>query len=178
MKTAVENTGGTFPDDAPLLGFLIAGYDKDGKLGMFRQVVIPGGDIMDPGATTTTLGVLWRGQTDVIGRIIHGVDWSIIDRDSLPDDVAKQLDGCHYALLDPITLQDAVDYACFLVRTTVDMQRFSDGTVAEPASVPGCGGETLVALVTRDGVVWVAERELRPPSKPGLAEGTMLSGSG
>lgn len=52
------------------------------------------------------------------------------------------------------SLQDAIDYAKFLVRTTADYQRFS-------GQMPNVGGDVDIALVTpRGGFKWIAQKEL------------------
>jgi len=52
------------------------------------------------------------------------------------------------------SLQDAVDYAKFLIRTTADFQRFS-------GALPSVGGEIDMALITnRRGFRWIAQKEL------------------
>jgi hypothetical protein len=61
----------------------------------------------------------------------------------------------------PLSLQEAVDLAVFIVRLTVDMDRLSDGTFAEPETVPVCGGAMQVLLINADGVSWVVEPRLR-----------------
>ena len=52
------------------------------------------------------------------------------------------------------SLQDAIDYAKFLIRTTADYQRFS-------GQMPVVGGDIDIALVTpRRGFKWIAQKEL------------------
>jgi hypothetical protein len=52
------------------------------------------------------------------------------------------------------SLQDAIDYAKFLIRTTADYQRFS-------GNMPSVGGEIDIALVTNHrGFQWIAQKEL------------------
>ncbi len=52
------------------------------------------------------------------------------------------------------SLQDAIDYAKFLIRTTADFQRFS-------GNMPTVGGEIDIALVTNHrGFQWIAQKEL------------------
>lgn len=52
------------------------------------------------------------------------------------------------------SLQDAIDYAKFLIRTTSDHQRFS-------GRLPTVGGDIDVALVTfHQGFCWIAQKEL------------------
>jgi hypothetical protein len=52
------------------------------------------------------------------------------------------------------SLQDAIDYAKFLIRTTADYQRFS-------GNLPNVGGEIDIALVTaRRGFQWISQKPL------------------
>jgi hypothetical protein len=52
------------------------------------------------------------------------------------------------------SLQDAIDYVRFLIRTTADYQRFS-------GKLPSVGGEIDIALIThRGGFKWIAQKEL------------------
>ena len=60
-----------------------------------------------------------------------------------------------------------MDYATFLVRTTIDMQRFSDGTVAHPGLVPGCGGPIHSLVVERSFVRWASPSTRRDWVQPG-----------
>ncbi len=58
------------------------------------------------------------------------------------------------ASVDMFSLQDAIDYAKFLIRTTADYQRFS-------GRMPTVGGEIDVALITnRHGFRWIAQKSL------------------
>lgn len=155
------------------LGFIVAGYDDSG-IGRMWEVGVPGPTVGMTQVETATQGVLWRGQVDVIGRLIQGVDWyalatAEIEFEKPINDTLSQL---QYVLQTPITLQDAVDMASFLVRTTIDMQRFSDGTALAPGLIPGCGGRTQMLAVTRAGVEWVDRRLLSAPTRPGWAEGS------
>lgn len=154
------------------LGFLVAGYDEEG-IGTIMEVLIPTGEIADFKATTTDGGMMWRGQTDVIGRLLKGIDWPCLDalEVKLTNTQIGQLGNLEYIGLPPITLQDGIDYASFLVRTTIDMQRFSDGTLSSPGEIPGCGGPLQVLAIERSQHVWIRPLTLHGPSQPGLAEG-------
>jgi proteasome subunit B (beta)-like protein len=165
-----EESGG-FP-----LGFLVAGYDQDG-IGRVREVSIPGPavGVVQPEITTTTLGVAWRGQTDVVRRLVLGFDWDLFAAGGhkLPDECVEPVKNLQYQLLYPITMQDAVDFSTFLIRTTIDMQRFSDGTLGNPGDLPGCGGPLRVLAITREGTRWVAQQELSAATASGIAEGAL-----
>jgi hypothetical protein len=52
------------------------------------------------------------------------------------------------------SLQDAIDYVKFLIKTTGDFQRFS-------GNLPTVGGDIDVALITnKHGFRWIAQKEL------------------
>jgi hypothetical protein len=163
------------PDDPPVwsLGFILAGYDEAG-IGHLWEINIPGPHIEKTPVNTPDRGALWRGQTGVIGRLIKGVDWNAL-RDAKAPSFSEQVDDTlkklEYIVLHPVTLQDAVDMAAFLVRTTIDMQRFSNGPVISPGLIPGCGGRIQMITVTRAGAEWISRRRLTAPSRPGWAEG-------
>lgn len=168
--------------DAPLAedaeattGFLVAGYDDDG-VGHIREVFVPGPEPGDDDLPTTRNGgFVTRGQTDVINRLVAGIDWAAVERlgHQVPDEVAEKLGDLEYELLFPITLQDGIDLASFLIRTTIDMQRFSDGIRAEIGRVPGCGGASRIVVVRRDGVEPVAWPRLSADRRAGAAEGAL-----
>jgi len=148
------------------IDFLVAGYDGGG-VGHISEVLIPGPEVGDFQIDTTTGGTMWRGQTDVVSRLLNGVDWAGLDTgDPLPDDLTERLQKLAYVPLEPITVEDAVDYATFLVRTTIDMQRFSDGTVAHPGLVPGCGGPIHSLVVERSFVRWASPSTRRDWVQP------------
>ncbi|MDX6705498.1 MAG: hypothetical protein QOI48_1344, partial [Solirubrobacteraceae bacterium] len=137
------------------LTFLIAGYDADG-IGHIHEVMIPGPERGNYSPNTTERGTMWRGQTDVITRMLKGVDSRaqyLLPIDELSEEALQAInDGFNaleYVPILPITVQDAIDYSSFLIRTTIDMQRFSDGTVGAPGLVPGCGGPLQVLVVER-----------------------------
>jgi len=152
----------------------VAGYDNDG-IGHIREVFAPGPKHDELDLTTAGGAVCWRGQTDVINRLVAGVDWTALSQLADESELAGVVDtlgGLEYDLLYPATLQDAVDFATFLIRTTVDMQRFSDGLRAGGGGVPGCGGETRIVVVRRGEVEWVSQNYLTPHRKGGWAEGS------
>jgi hypothetical protein len=148
------------------LSFLVAGYDAEG-IGHIREVLIPGPEPGAGSADTVEHGTIWRGQTDVITRMLKGVDRArlVLPIDELSEEALHAIDdgfnALEYIHLFPITVQDATDYASFLIRTTIDMQRFSDGTAGAPGEVPGCGGPIQILVVEPSRTVWATNRELR-----------------
>lgn len=146
--------------------FLVAGYDNSG-VGHIRDVLIPGPHEGEYAANTISGATVWRGQTDVIRRLIKGVDLLEIAGPPLGKRMRERLDDLEYIALEPTTVQDALDYASFLIRTTIDMQRFSDGTFANPGLIPGCGGPLQLLVVDRNGAEWA-----QPPTRSARQDGT------
>jgi hypothetical protein len=161
-----------FDEDEIALGFLVAGYDGDG-IGRIIEILLPNATDSEM-ATTVTRGFVPRGQSDVADRLLFGVDTVLLEElgVDIPDEVDVALNQLAFNVLHPLSMQDAIDFATFLVRTTIDMQRFSDGTAAVPNSVPGCGGPVRVLAVNRQQTTWVADPALTVVARAGLAEGT------
>lgn len=156
------------PEMGPQLGFQVAGYRRDG-VGHLIDVQVPGdkGPVVAPtGIATTNIGIYPQGQDDVISRLLHGVDINALAGSGIevPEEVSKALAGLEYTLLYPLTLQDAVDCATFLISTTIGMQRFSDGTAASPGGIPGCGGPIRILAITRKKSHWVSPPTLIGPT--------------
>jgi hypothetical protein len=105
---------------------------------------------------TSRLGALWRGQTDVIRRLVEGVDWAALENGTrMSRTVRGALSELQFRVNYPITLQDAVDLASFLIRTTVETQRFTDGTYRTPGLIPSCGGAMQALAITKGGTHWI-----------------------
>ncbi len=160
--------------ESTALGFVVGGYDAGG-IGRFHEVSIPGPQVEEQSINTAEIGMLPRGQRDVIDRLLRGVDLDLLDAigTTIPADVVEALGKLVYRVQFPITLQDGIDFASFLIRTTIDMQRFSDGTQAFQAGLPGCGGPTRIAIVRRADVEWVAPSVLSADGPVGRAEGSL-----
>ncbi len=120
------------------LGFHIAGYRIEGRASVPYVLV---------GHTTREPKVRRVNATDK-GRVQYGV---VRAGDVL---VANRLiDKQHLPIFAAMPMQDAVDYAIHLIRTTIDTLRF------EPR-YPSVGGSIDVLVVTPDGMEWVQRKEL------------------
>lgn len=145
--------------NATAFGFIIGGYDKD-KVGKLYACLFPGKEIQDK-ATTSLPGATWQGQIDIITRLIKGWD-PRLNRSKLTPDLQKELDGEEYIIyFNRMNLQDAIDFSIFLVRTTIEMQRFSDGIFDVPGDLAGVGGFIDVCLITSKEFKWVQKKEFR-----------------
>ena len=121
------------PSDQVLLGFQIVGYD---------------------GAEPKTVEVLVgknmrRRVVDQLGCTVSGSQEIV--------QAIWELYAKHPQSQPPypvFSLQDAIDYAEFLIRTTIDHQRFSQ-------TIPNVGGDIDIALVTPfDGFQWIRQKPL------------------
>ena len=157
-----------------VLGFIVGGYDETG-VGRLKLVYLPSGEIVVGGATSANeTGAHWQGDSDVFVRLLKGYDAIRLDTAAWPEEYRDALAGLEYlAPFSRMGLQDAIDFASFVIRTTIDMQRFSDGTVGDPGSYPTCGGAIETLTVTARGPEWVARRALRQATSPGSAEGSL-----
>ena len=85
------------------------------------------------------------------------------------------LDTCRYRIpFDSMNLQDAIDFAVLCIRTTIDVQRLTLGTVAlaPEFSWPGVAGPIEMATVTAATRYRWVQRTLVQGERPaGGAEG-------
>jgi hypothetical protein len=169
------------PPGVAALGFLVGGYDSAG-VGKAFEVTIPDGAVERIATTQNGGGAAWRGQTDVVTRIVRGSDLELLERLAAAHDMAKELheampllEACRYRIpFDSMNLQDGIDFAVLCIRTTIDVQRLTLGTVAMAPefSWPGVGGPIEIATVTAAaGYRWVQRTLVQGERPAGVAEG-------
>lgn len=146
------------------LALLVGGYDTENKVGQVYEVYVPGDEAILIHSTTERTGAAWRGHTLVIGRMLKGFDPRLRELEGFGDALTKTLESAPLDyLIDywAMTLQDAVDLATFLVHTTIQMQRFSDGIRMAPGISANCGGPIDVAIVEPEhGFQWLRHKTL------------------
>ncbi|MEW6617982.1 MAG: hypothetical protein AB1422_01300 [bacterium] len=120
------------------LGFQVAGYDEqDPYIGKTFSVEIGRTSRIEP-LHTKGYGCSISGDQRVILKL-----WK--------EDPNIPLPMPPFQLLP---LQDAIDYALFLIETTIEFQRFTPMT-------PTCGGNIDVAVITHQtGFQWIKRKEL------------------
>jgi len=120
------------------VGFHVAGYRMEGKASVPYVLV---------GHTTREATIRRVNATDK-GDVQYGV---VRAGDVL---VANRLIDANYLpLFAAMPIQDAIDYAVHLIRTTIDTLRF------EPR-YPSVGGPIDVLAITPGGMQWVQRKEL------------------
>jgi hypothetical protein len=162
--------------DRATLGFLVAGYDERGVAEAW-EVSVAYRSIGLVATSEDGGGAVWRGQSDVVSRLLFGYDQDLLRRIAQDHHRERELraiepllDQLAYRIpFDTMNLQDGIDLAVLCLRTTMAVQRFSLGALAEaPAfSWPGVGGPIEIATVTeRGGFAWVQRTAIAgaPPS--------------
>ncbi|MGQ9571753.1 MAG: hypothetical protein ACUVV3_00975 [Dehalococcoidia bacterium] len=133
-------------------GFYVAGYRREGRASVphvyychVKKNVVQRRNV-NPQTGDVTYGTTWGGQVDVITRLLK----------------AKQVLGPEGQVLEItgarinwhlMNVQDAIDFAIYAVRTTIDTMRFE----ARPKNV---GGPIDVLLITPQGSRWIQRKEL------------------
>jgi len=149
--------------DGPHMSFIVGGYDPDAAYGAVFLFEIPRQPEPQPrNAGENEFGMTWGGQLEIVSRLIHGYDPALIPilRHSLKlnEKQVSELQEMLAANLEfripyrVLPLQDCVDLATFLVRTTMTAQGLA-------IAVRGVGGPIEVAMITRtDGIRWVQRK--------------------
>ena len=142
--------------------FVFGGFNQDEPYGEVYQFNIP--NLPTPKEeSANTFGITWGGQPEFVTRLIKGYDPElpkIVKRKlALSDAQIAELTvallplnmGIPYAVL---SLQDCIDLAVFLVKTTIGGQSLS-------MRLRGVGGAIDVsAIQSRDGIRIVQEKKL------------------
>ena len=157
--------------DGPGMMFIVGGYDPGAAYGKVFLVNIPGHPEpipQNPGESN--FGMTWGGQLEVASRIVHGYDPALIgivrqtlklDKKQVADLVKVLRPNLEFPIpFAMLPLQDCVDLATFLIRSTMTAQRLAIG-------VRGVGGPIDVAIITRkDGLQDVQQKAIHGESSP------------
>lgn len=166
-KFFLEEWNATMPKDfqgEPLI-FLIGGYDFDAAYGKVFQVVIPyQPNPIEQSAGAGVFGITYGGQVQILSRILSGFDPlgpEIINNNLKLSDKQKQeldkfLPSLNLAIpYQFLPLQDCVDLSMFLIRTTIELQKWM-------IDIRGVGGVIDIATITRtDGFKYVQRKEIK-----------------
>jgi hypothetical protein len=152
---------GASAENRPPLGILVSGYSS-GKFFPEQWLLdIPNSQEVIPVRPDVDgkpdFGANWFGLADAIIRLHWGRDEAAIDILSehfkVPkDQILKLLDRLQYFVLyGGMPLQDAIDYAVYLVNVVIGRFRFVVGA-------PLCGGEIDVAVITPNEFTWIQRK--------------------
>jgi hypothetical protein len=147
------------------ISFLVGGYDEGLPYGRTFLFQIPTRPIpTEQNAGPGQFGITWGGQHDLVYRLLYGFDIALpnllqshlkLTNEQL-ENLSEQM-RIQFAAGIPfqfLPLQDCVDLAVFLIRSTINFQRFR-------TSIRGVGGPIEVATVTRaKGFKFVAQKQI------------------
>lgn len=150
------------PEEAlPELGILVSGYSTGQFFPEQWLLQFPGGarpqEIRPNVDGKPDFGANWYGLTDAIVRLHWGRDDNLIDIVSQRFGVALEeaqslLSETQYPVFfNGMPLQDAIDYAVYLVNVVIGRFRFVVGA-------PLCGGEIDVAVITPNTFTWIQRK--------------------
>lgn len=153
------------------INLLVTGVNRDGSYETY-ELISPGSVVKKRGADE--YGGTWIGQGDVVSRMILGYDGKMLNipifqkilSTHSQQDVLRQLQGIEYNIPWPLlTMQDAVELAVFLIKSTSIIQRYADGISMDGGDIQGVGGPIDVAIITKNkGVEWIRHKQIHYPS--------------
>jgi hypothetical protein len=145
----------SMPSDyqGPGMTFIVGGYDPEEAYGKVFLFNIPSqGKPEERNPEEKEFGMTWGGQLEIASRLIHGFDPGLpgILKNALKlnDTQVEEFDRQAKLRLgfpipyDVLPLQDCVDLAIFLIRSTMILQNLSIG-------IRGVGGPIDVGVITR-----------------------------
>jgi hypothetical protein len=149
----------------PDMTFVVGGFDKDEPYGSVFLLEIPSSPAPVPRSPGTEFGITWGGQLSIASRVVQGFDPALLpiikSRLNLSDSVMEQLTAELMAQLslkipfDVLPLQDCIDLSTAMITSTMVFQDLAVG-------VRGVGGPIDIVVVTRKGVRFLRQKELRP----------------
>jgi len=154
----------------PPMNFIVAGYNRDEPYGRVYLVEIPKTPKPNP-RNKDDFGMTWGGQLEIMSRIIHGIDPSVFQligqKFKIPEDQIKELSeelkkNIQFRIpYDVLPLQDCMDLAIFMIRTTMTAQNLAVG-------IRGVGGLIEAAYVTRTkALTFVQQKVVKGESEAG-----------
>jgi hypothetical protein len=158
----------------PQIFVLITGYDENSegkKIPRVARVDIPGKVTDNAETENQFVGIRWSGQSELLNRVILGYDYRLFQIPELKtilktnseQNFRNILSNLEYNISwQTIALQDSIDLAELLIKTTAAFQRFSDGIMMVPAEIPGVGGPIDIAVIDPEqGFGWFQKKEIK-----------------
>jgi hypothetical protein len=144
--------------ERPGLGFMVAGYSPGSAFAEEWEIVFPVRPEPAMVRSQEIFGSAWRGIRIPFTRLYFGFDPRLEDflqeagfaQDQAQAIMKVALEKLGTAVVyDGMPVQDAINFAAFIVNTTVGASTFEIG-------VPSCGGPLqLAAILPGDGFTWI-----------------------
>jgi hypothetical protein len=162
MKEHYDPYASELPEGAetPDLGFYLAGYSKSGVFAEEREFLLPRDEGPLKVRADEAFGAAWRGVEAPFFRLSKGYGQFVrlrLEKTGMDDDEVQALLGDLEidTMFDGMPVQDAVDYAVFVLKTTIGYATFS-------TAVSPCGGPLQIVAIRPDiGFKWLLEPEVR-----------------
>jgi hypothetical protein len=151
------------PEKKPSIGLVVAGYSHRQFFPSMWQISFP----RDNGDAIQELrqdidgrpdfGANWFGLTDAIVRLHFGRDDRVLhffsNKYGTPiEELAQELGGLQYVVpFAVMPLQDAIDYAYYMLNVAVGRYRFVIGPEL-------CGGQIEIAAITQRQLQWISRK--------------------
>lgn len=157
MKEKYDALAEGMPEDEelPALGFYLAGYSRGQVFAEEREFQLPRDSEPLTPRNKEEFGAAWRGVEAPFHRLSKGYGFLVRQRLESAGVTAEQagelLDDLEIdVIFDGMPVQDAVDYATFILKTTIGYTTFA-------MDVSPCGGPLQVATILPDnGYEWLS----------------------
>ncbi|MGH2619282.1 MAG: hypothetical protein ACRDHG_01760 [Anaerolineales bacterium] len=145
-------------EQQPGIGLYIAGYSKNEEFAEEWEFTLPASPEPKEVRPKGGFGSSWRGIDIPFTRLYFGFDPRLsealvakgVDRD-LVNQVVSQAGHQVQAVFGAMPVQDAIDFAVFVLRTTI-------GYVNIDLGAPSCGGPLQVAIILpQSGFTWIEQ---------------------
>ena len=162
MKQQYDAQLASLPEghELPALGFYLAGYSRGQVFAEEQEFLLPRDSGPIEARNKDACGAAWRGVDAPFMRLCKGygpvVRMRLEGQGMSPSDASALLDDLEIDVqFDGMPVQDAVDYATFILKTTIGYATFS-------MAVPPCGGPLQVVTILPDnGFEWLSKPEVR-----------------
>jgi len=153
---------GVADEQRPVLGFYIAGYTQGEAFPEEFEFLLPRDPEPFRARDVETFGASWRGVDAPFMRLYKGFDAYVIpprlaEKGMSQEDIDAVLESEGLetqVLFDGMPVQDAINFAVYILDTTIGWTTFQLGA-------PACGRPLQVATILADtGFIWVAKPEL------------------
>ncbi len=152
-------------EQKPACGFLVGGYSRGETFARLFEFEFPDADGPTENLGSDQFGATWRGVDYPFVRLWRGFAPALLNALANEDGVSQERIGQLVAPLEigvayeGMPVQDAVNFATYILDTTIGFSRFAPG-------VPACGGPLQVAAILPDeGFQWIAKPELHIPPR-------------
>ena len=156
-----EEYAGISEDDRPQIGIIVAGYSEGEFFPEIWRFVLPHDTEVHNQRPDKNgkpdFGASWFGVTEPIVRLHFGCDELAVrilsEKFTIPEEeIREALQPLQYPIAFPqMPLQDAIDYATYLLNVAVGRFRFVLGPEL-------CGGQLDIAIITQNEFKWISQK--------------------